>query len=119
MVVCRGCCCGDAAKHPDVDHADHLRRLSASSASAAGPPARVRVSDCLGPCTQANVVVVTPAPAARRRGARPVWLGLVNDDGAVELLDSWLRAGGPGAAPLPAPLHLHRFDPPPRSTRVR
>ena len=81
----------------------------------------MRTTDCLGPCEQSNVIVVRPSMAGRRRGGRPVWLGLVRDDGALDLLESWVSAGGPGVAPLPDPLSLHVIDAPKpaRSDRVR
>ncbi len=63
-------------------------------------PHRVRVSDCLDACEQSNVVVVHPSPGARRCGARPVWFGLVLDDDVTDDIAAWVRAGGPGVAPL-------------------
>jgi (2Fe-2S) ferredoxin len=95
VTACRGCCCGTAKKHPDVDHAALLDRLTAGL----GADARVRTSDCLGPCEESNVVVVTPAPPARLRGARAVWLRGVLDDAATDAVVEWVRAGGPGTPP--------------------
>ncbi|WP_240553683.1 (2Fe-2S) ferredoxin domain-containing protein, partial [Streptomyces niveiscabiei] len=60
VVVCRGCCCGDRRKHPGFDHAWQLDRLRASAA-ASGGTFTVRTTDCLGPCDQANVLVVQPS----------------------------------------------------------
>lgn len=94
VTACRGCCCG-TAKHPDVDHAALLDRLTAGL----GDGARVRTSDCLGPCEESNVVVVAPAPAARLRGARAVWLRGVLDERATDAVVEWVRAGGPGTPP--------------------
>lgn len=96
--VCRGCCCGASAKHPDVDHDGHLAALQ----GAAG--ARVRVAQCLAHCELSNMVVVNPSPAGRARGGRPVWLGAVLTDHAVDLVLGWVEAGGPGVAPMPAGL---------------
>lgn len=106
VVLCRGCCCGDARRDPGTDHAAQLtwlRRL----ASTAPDGVAVRTSDCLGPCAQANVLVVRPSPAGRRRGGRPVWFAFVGDDRVLELVDTWLRAGGPGLASVPDELELH------------
>jgi hypothetical protein len=111
MTVCRGCCCGDPARDPSLDHEAQLARLRRFVADRPGRVA-LRVSDCLGPCSQANVVVVRPAPAARRRGARPVWLALVRDGGSLDDLEGWVAAGGPGVAALPDTLALHVFTPP-------
>lgn len=108
VTVCRGCCCGTTSKHPDVDHEGQLRALRA----AAGQRHRVRASDCLNVCERSNVVVVQPAPAARRAGARPVWLGGVLDDEAVAAITDWLARGGPGEADVPVPLAAHTFPAP-------
>jgi (2Fe-2S) ferredoxin len=71
----------------------------------------VRTSECLGPCEQADVVVVRPSPDGRRHGGRPVWFGLVDEYSAERLLE-WVAAGGPGLAPIPDLLVLHRIDRP-------
>ncbi|WFB85005.1 MULTISPECIES: (2Fe-2S) ferredoxin domain-containing protein [Streptomyces] len=107
IVVCRDCCCG-SPKVTGVDHAAQRERLRAA--------APVRVSDCLDVCDQANVVVVQPSAAGRAAGARPVWLGLVNDPDATEDIAAWARAGGPGVAPLPDILDLYVITPPRRRT---
>ncbi|MFF8403769.1 (2Fe-2S) ferredoxin domain-containing protein [Streptomyces sp. NPDC015684] len=103
VVVCRDCCCG-TAKVTGVDHAAQTARLEAE--------VPVRVSACLDVCEQANVVVVQPSAAGRAAGARPVWLGLVNDPDAIEDVIGWVHAGGPGAAPMPDILDLYTFTPP-------
>ncbi|MEU4872056.1 (2Fe-2S) ferredoxin domain-containing protein [Streptomyces sp. NPDC021608] len=103
VVVCRDCCCG-TPKITGVDHDRQLARLREE--------VPVRVSDCLDVCEHANVIVVQPSAAARAAGARPVWLGLVNDADAVDDIVGWIRAGGPGAAPCPDILGLYAFTPP-------
>jgi hypothetical protein len=105
LTVCRDCCCGSLDKHPDVDHDGHLAALRAGAGRH-----RVRVSECLSVCERSNVVVVQPCPSARRRGARPVYLGDVLDDDALDAVTSWLTAGGPGVAAMPARLDGHLFD---------
>ncbi|MFF7366758.1 hypothetical protein [Streptomyces tricolor] len=105
VVVCRDCCCG-SPKVPGVDHAAQTARLRAE--------VPVRISDCLDACDQANVIVVQPSTAGRAAGARPVWLGLVNDPDATEDIVTWVRAGGPGVAPQPDILDLYTFTPPRR-----
>jgi hypothetical protein len=102
VTVCRDCCCGSVRKHPAVDHDGQLVRLR----EALPQPHRVRVAECLDQCTQSNVVVVHPAPPARRAGARPVWFGLVLDDAVTGDIADWVRAGGPGVAPLTPALEL-------------
>ncbi|MFB4315830.1 (2Fe-2S) ferredoxin domain-containing protein [Actinomadura sp. 21ATH] len=89
-----------------IDHDDQLARLTEA--------VPVRVSHCLDVCERANVIVVQPSSAGRARGARPVWLGLVNDSAATEDIVAWVRAGGPGLAEPPAVLDLYSFTPPRR-----
>jgi hypothetical protein len=108
LTVCRGCCCGTASKHPGVDHRAQLERFRAAG--------RVRVSDCLDACAYSNVVVVSPSPAGRAAGARPVWLLGVLDAETEDELAAWVRAGGPGVAEPPGMLDLRIFTP---SRRVR
>ncbi|MBZ3906193.1 MULTISPECIES: hypothetical protein [Streptomyces] len=103
VVVCRDCCCG-TPKVPGVDHDQQVAHLTENIP--------VRVSDCLDVCEHANVVVVQPSATARAAGARPVWLGLVNDTDATEDIVAWVRAGGPGVAPCPDILDLYVFTPP-------
>ncbi|NEB73761.1 (2Fe-2S) ferredoxin domain-containing protein [Streptomyces sp. SID14478] len=107
VVVCRDCCCGSVKVAGD--HRAQVARLRAA--------APVRISECLDVCDQANVVVVQPSAAGRAAGARPVWLGLVNDHDATEDIAAWVSAGGPGVAPCPDILELYVFTPP-RRVRV-
>jgi (2Fe-2S) ferredoxin len=106
VVLCRGCCCGSERRDPDTDHA---AQLAAMQLLAHTRPERItlRTSECLGSCAQANVLVVRPSPAGRRRGGRPVWFGFVGDLRVLDLLEHWLTAGGPGLAALPDELELH------------
>ncbi len=109
MSVCRGCCCGTVKKHPDVEHRAQLDRLR----DVVADRARIReVTDCLGPCENSNVIVVTPSRLARLFGGRPTWLGRILDDDAVESLAQWLHAGGPGLAETPAALRSAVFPRP-------
>ncbi|BCJ46949.1 hypothetical protein GCM10010168_35310 [Actinoplanes ianthinogenes] len=108
VTVCRDCCCGSLSKHPAVDHDRQLERLRAALA----PAHQVRTSLCLDACSQSNVLVVQPAPEARRRGARPVWFGLVLDDLVLDDITAWVAAGGPGRAEMSAMLELSRITPP-------
>ncbi|MBQ0863773.1 (2Fe-2S) ferredoxin domain-containing protein [Streptomyces smyrnaeus] len=117
LVVCRGCCCGNPAKHPGTDHAWQLDRLRTGAAASGGRFA-VRTTDCLGPCGQANVIVVQPSTAGRRAGARAVWVGFAMDDDCTDDLLHWAAAGGPGVAEPPVALEL-QFIPPPREARAR
>lgn len=107
VTVCRGCCCGTAGKHPEVDHAGQLADLAAGI----GDAGRVRVSECLDVCERSNVVVVGPSADGRRAGARPTWLAGVLDHDAVADIVAWVRHGGPGIAAAPDVLELMEFLP--------
>jgi len=111
VVVCRGCCCGTQAKHPDVHHAAHLARLRDIADETGG---RLRVTGCLGNCERSNTIVVIPTAAGRRAGGRVTWLGTMLDSVAIETLAQWVRSGGPGLAPLPAQLLAHHIAAPGR-----
>ncbi|MHA6793108.1 hypothetical protein ACVGVM_06225 [Pseudonocardia bannensis] len=112
VTVCRGCCCGTERKHPGVDHAAQVERLTAG----VGETGRVRLSDCLDACTDSNVVVVAPSAQGRLTGARPVWLAGVLTAATTDEVVEWVRSGGPGVADPPGLLDLSVFTP---SRRVR
>ncbi|UQA90810.1 (2Fe-2S) ferredoxin domain-containing protein [Streptomyces halobius] len=117
LVVCRGCCCGSPRKHPGTDHAWQLARLRAAAAESGGRLA-VRTSECLGPCSQANIIVVQPSGEGRRRGGRAVWIAWVLEDDSTDAVLTWVTAGGPGIAPPPPSLEL-RFVPSPGEAQSR
>lgn len=91
--VCRGCCCGTERKHPGVPH-DRLLAVAREGGKAAG--AKVRTTDCLGPCGQGNIVVV-------RAGGRVRWFRRMNDEASTAALLAHLAASGT-LADLPAGL---------------
>ena len=99
VMVCRDCCCGSAAKHPDTDH----DRQRAVLESGAGDGVRVRVVECLDECDRSNVVLVRDFTLGRR----PVdtWLGDVHGDAATRAVVAWAATGGP----VPASLAGHVF----------
>ena len=109
VTVCRGCCCG----REDPTGADALLRSLVDSL----PGHLIRTSDCLGPCERKDVIVVNPSAKARRRGARPVWLGWMRGGPSVGELVDWVVAGGPGDVPIPSSLELHAFRTPRRTGR--
>ena len=117
IVVCRGCCCGTPRRHPDVDHHAHLATLRRTR-DRTGRTMPVFVSGCLGPCAEGNIIVIHPSASGRRRGARPIWLGFINDDQAISELTGWLAAGGPGIIPIPATLEFHRITPLGKRARI-
>lgn len=91
VTVCRGCCCGTAAKVPHLDHESQLGDLRTALAGVA----MVRRTDCLDACERANVVVIQPSAEGRKAGGRPVWLGQVNDHGAAADIASWVDEEAP------------------------
>jgi hypothetical protein len=112
--VCRDCCCGSTRKHPDVDHDGLLARLT----SRVGGAAEVAVTPCLLACEHSDVVVVSPGAAGRRAGGRPVWLGSVLDEVAVDAIAAWVASGGPGLAAPPSALAAHAMVAPPLAADV-
>jgi (2Fe-2S) ferredoxin len=110
LVVCHGCCCARDEKA----RSQEALILLAGLRDACGPDIPIVTSDCLGPCSYSDVVVVRPSRAARSRGARPTWLGWMRHPGAYDQVALWASLGGPGNQPLPTGLALHRFSPPSR-----
>lgn len=84
VAVCRGCCCGTADKHAEVDHQAHLEMLRTAIRS--NNRARLWETNCLGPCDRSNVVVV-------RSGAVRRWFGPLLTDGETDLLATWVADG--------------------------
>ncbi len=103
VLVCRGCCCG-TDKHPDVDHD---RQLALLRAAARAGQVELRVTECLGPCGNSNLVALWHADGSRS------WLGEILDAEATGALVAWIATGA-GSADRPKPLDrrsLHRLDP--------
>ena len=105
VLLCRGCCCGTARKHPDVDHLAQEQRLAEAAARAG---ARLAIGGCLDECAHSNVIVL-------RRGERDhvdsIWLGGVLDERRTSELCAYLCDGWREGAPLPAALAVLVFDP--------
>jgi (2Fe-2S) ferredoxin len=108
VTLCRTCCCGATRKHSDVDHDRQLRILR----GALDDKVEVRQSDCLRACDHSNVFVVHPSTTARAAGAKPVWLGRVLDEDALNGVVEWLRSGGPGITPAPPSIRGRTITPP-------
>lgn len=69
------------------------------------------MTGCLDRCEYADVVVVRPSREGRRRGGRPVWLGLSDAD-VLDRLRDWVGDGGPGMVDMPVELSLHEISAP-------
>ena len=69
-------------------------------ASALDGQARVAFTECLGPCSEANVVFLF-------LDERPVWLRRMNDEALYDALFAWLRETlGDHGVPPPLPSEL-------------
>ncbi|WP_045299696.1 hypothetical protein [Saccharothrix sp. ST-888] len=117
VLLCRGCCCGSAAKRPGTDHPGQLSALAEAVEDL--PAANLVVTDCLGPCELANVVVVrTRGRLPGERRTAPVWFGNVTDPSDTADLCAWVRQLGLGVervphdGPLPAALESLRIPTP-------
>ena len=105
VLLCRGCCCGTAKKHPDVDHLAQEQRLDGAAARAG---ARLVFTDCLDECARSNVIVLR----RRERGyVDSTWLGGVLDERRTSELCAYLCEGWREGAPLPAALATLVFHP--------
>jgi (2Fe-2S) ferredoxin len=102
LQVCRGCCCGRPTRHPGVDHDGQLELLRTLVDRL--PDVRMRTTGCLGPCSEANVIIV-------RHRDRAVWLGRILERDTVFAVIRWAARGGPGQAPMPAELVDHLIHP--------
>lgn len=103
VLMCRGCCCGTVAKHPDTDHESQERAVCAAAATL--DDVQVRLVDCLDECDRSNVVVLRGSSG--RAAERDTWLGGVLGRTATEALAGWLSGGADG--PLPGALAGLRF----------
>jgi len=82
--VCRGCCCGTQKQHPGVPH-DRLLQAARSGARESPRKVKVKVTDCLGPCGQGNIVVA-------RASGRIRWFRRMNDEASTTALLAHLGA---------------------------
>jgi len=102
IFACFGCCCG----HTNNGAARIVRPATRRAVDAAGLQGRVRFafSECLGPCSEANVVFVY-------LHERPLWFKRVNTLDLFEQLLAYVRTAldAPGA-PLPDELAARSFS---------
>lgn len=94
-------CAGETLGHSDTRPGGQLARLRQIAAEGA---ARLTLSECLDECERGDIVVARPSPAGRDHTGRPVWFEKLAGDEPTATLCRWLRAGGPGLAPLPCAL---------------
>lgn len=94
-------CAGETLGAGDPLPGGQLARLRALADRGA---ARLTEVDCLDACERGDVVVARPSGPSRRSGAAPVWFERLSGDADTAALEAWLRAGGPGARPVPTAL---------------
>jgi hypothetical protein len=97
ILACVGCYCGHAERGGPKTPPGTLKREMRRAFRQAGLDGRARLafSECLGPCSEANVVFLYLQ-------GRPVWLRRINAVEPFAILLDWLRAvldGGNGALP--------------------
>jgi hypothetical protein len=105
ILVCVGCCCGHAERGGPKTPPRVLKREMRRAFRHAGLDggARLAFSDCLGPCSEANVIFLY-------LGGRPVWLRRINSVEPFEILLGWLRGVLDGAdSTLPTALADRAF----------
>ena len=106
IAVCAGCCCGHpesgGPKTPPRTLKPAIRRRM--KAAQLDGLARVAFTDCLGPCSEANVVFVFV-------DGQPLWLRRMNVEPLYDTFLAWLRQSltNGGSAPLPAELEERSF----------
>ena len=106
MLTCAGCCCGHPAHggalSPQRTLKSTLRRLHKAS----GLDGRVRLAftDCLGPCSEANVILLY-------LHGRPLWFRRMNAPELIAALLDYSRAATTEDEPaLPAELAARSFS---------
>ena len=100
-------CAGETLGQDDPEPGGQMARLRAMAERGA---ARLTLVECLDECERGDVVVARPSGMCRRAGAGPVWFERLAGDRGTAALERWLRAGGPGARPLPSELAEHLID---------
>ncbi|WP_250445021.1 hypothetical protein [Actinotalea sp. C106] len=105
LTVC-SLCTGETLAGADAAPGGQLGRLRRLEKDGV---VRLTLVECLDECERGDVVVARPRRAARARSG-PVWFERVAGDDATAELGRWLAQGGPGDAPLPAPLEQYRVE---------
>ena len=103
-LVCVGCCCGHAERGgpktpPRVLKAEIRRAYRAAGLDGA---VRLAFTDCLGPCSEANVAFLY-------LHGQPLWLRRMGERALYADLFAYAGAAAAGPAPLPAALAARAF----------
>jgi len=106
ILACVGCCCGHAERGAPKTPPRTLKREMRRAFRRAGLDGRARLafSECLGPCSEANVVFLYLP-------GRPLWLRRINSVKPFAELLVWVQAAVAGdAAALPPALAMRSFN---------
>jgi cobaltochelatase CobN len=105
LLTCRGCCCGHPESGGPKTAPRALRAELRRAHREAGLEGTLRLafSDCLGPCSEANVLFLS-------FGGRSLWFRRMNDRSLCESLLGWVRqAVATPTTPLPPALGVRTF----------
>jgi cobaltochelatase CobN len=105
ILACAGCCCGHPAHGGALSPQRTLKATLRRLYKASGLDGRVRLAftDCLGPCSEANVMFLY-------LHGRPWWFRRMNDPDLIAVLLDYGRAAiADGASKLPAELAARSF----------
>jgi len=106
ILACAGCCCGHPAHGGALSPQRALKAAARRAYKAAGLDGRVRLAftECLGPCSEANVMLLY------LRG-QPLWLRRMNSpESLVALMDYCRAALADGTPPWPPELATRSFS---------
>ena len=106
ILTCAGCCCGHPAHGGALSPQRTLKATLRRLHKASGLDGRVRLAftDCLGPCSEANVVMLY-------LHGRPLWFRRMNAPELIGALLDYSRAAAAGDEPaLPAELASRSFS---------
>jgi cobaltochelatase CobN len=87
VLACSGCCCGHPESGGPKTPPRTLRAATRRAFRHAGLDGRVRLAftDCLGPCSEANVVLLY-------LGGRPLWFRRMNSPELIATLVEYVRS---------------------------
>ncbi len=106
ILACAGCCCGHPAHGGALAPQRTLKATARRIFKASGLDGRVRLAftECLGPCGEANVVLLY-------LHGRPLWFRRMNAPELLTALMDYSRAALAGGKPeLPAALATRSFS---------
>jgi cobaltochelatase CobN len=106
ILACAGCCCGHPAHGGELAPQRTLKAATRRAVKAAGLDGRVRLAftECLGPCSEANVMLLY-------LHGRPLWFRRMNTPQTLTALVDYCRAAvANGQPPLPPDLADRSFS---------